>query len=63
MIKKITHLPHVPITNSLAELPSQNEVENATRRMSSGKTLGSDSITAEVNAAGGSLLTGKLSDM
>ena len=44
----ITCLPQIPIKNSLAELPSQVEVEKLIRRMSSGKAPGSDSIPVEV---------------
>ena len=51
----ITDLPEVSISNSLAELYSQDEVEKAVRRMYNGKAMGSNSIPAEVYAAGGPL--------
>ena len=59
----ITLLYQVPINNSLAELPSQAEVEKAKRRMSRSKPSASDCIPAEVCAMGGAPLTGKPNEL
>ena len=59
----IARLPQVPTNASLSDSPSSTEVEKAIKNLSSGKAPGSDSIPAEVYAAGGPQLMRKLTDL
>ena len=56
----IARLPQVPVNDSLADPPTEEEVTKAIRRLSSGKAPGADSIPAEVYASGGPKLTESL---
>ena len=59
----ITHLPQVRINNTLDELFSQVDVEKSIKRMLCGNAPASNFIPAEVYAAGGPPLFGKLTKM
>ena len=49
----IARLPQVPVDDTLADPPTEEEVTKAIKRLSSGKAPGADSIPAEVYASGG----------
>lgn len=53
----IARLPQVPVDDSLAEPPTEEEVTEAIKRLSSGKAPGADSIPAEIYSSGGPKLT------
>ncbi|XP_052435586.1 uncharacterized protein LOC127975489 [Carassius gibelio] len=59
----IARLPQVEIKQSLAVLPSIEEISKALTLLSSGKTPGSDAIPAEIYKAGGPRLVEKLTDL
>ena len=59
----IIRLPQVPVDESLADPPTEEEVSKAIKRLSSGKAPGADSIPAEIYAAGGSKLTESLTNL
>ena len=59
----IDRLPQVPIDETLADPPSDEEVTKAIKRLSSGKAPGADSIPAEVYSAGGPKLTENLTSL
>ena len=56
----IDRLPQIPIDDNMDNLPTIEEIEKATRLLSSGKAPGSDSIPAEIYKEGGSALLEKL---
>ena len=56
----IDRLPQIPVNDSMDDLPTIEEIEKATRLLSSGKAPGSDSIPAEIYKEGGSALLEKL---
>ena len=49
----IERLPQVPVDETLAEPPTEEEVSKAIKQLSSGKAPGADSIPAEIYASGG----------
>ena len=59
----IARLPQVPLDHSLADPPTEDEVEKAIKRLSSGKAPGADSIPAEIYASGGRRLTERLTEL
>ncbi|XP_072166150.1 uncharacterized protein [Diadema setosum] len=59
----IARLPPVPINNSLADIPTEAEVEEAVKHMSCGKAPGAYSIPAEIYASGGKTMIRKLSEL
>ena len=59
----INRLPQIPIEDSLADPPTEAEVEKAIKRLSSGKAPGADSIPTEVYAAGGPKLIESLTSL
>lgn len=59
----IARLPQVEINQSLAVLPSIEEISKAITLLSSGKAPGSDAIPAEIYKAGGPRLVEKLTDV
>ena len=59
----IARMPQVDINASLAEPPTEPEVQKAIRLLSNGKAPGSDSIPAEIYKAGGPVLLRKLTEL
>ena len=59
----IKRLPQVPVDESLADPPTEEEVSKAIKRLSTGKAPGADSIPAEIYAAGGAKLTESLTNL
>lgn len=59
----IARMPQVEINTSLAESPTESEVQKAIKLLSKGKAPGSDSIPAEIYQAGGLVLVHKLTEL
>lgn len=59
----IARLPQVPTDHSLADPPSEEEVDKAIKRLSPGKAPGADSIPAEIYTCGGPALTERLTSL
>ena len=59
----IERLPQIPVNDTLAEPPTEEEVTKAIKRLSSGKAPGADSIPAEIYASGGPRLTESLTSL
>ena len=59
----IARLPQVPTKHSLADVPTEAEVEKAVKRLSSGKAPGADSIPAEIYSSGGPTMIRKLTEL
>ena len=59
----IIRLPQVPVDESHADPPTEEEVLKAIKQLSSGKAPGTDSIPAEIYAAGGSKLIESLTNL
>lgn len=59
----IARMPQVEINTSLAEPPTESEVQKAIKLLSNGKAPGSDSIPAEIYQAGGPVLVHKLTEL
>ncbi|XP_076035382.1 uncharacterized protein LOC143021658 [Oratosquilla oratoria] len=51
-VEAIARLPQVPTNNDLDDPPSEDEVRQAIKQMSTGKAPGSDAIPAEVYKSG-----------
>ena len=59
----IARLPQVPIKHSLADVPTEAEIEKIVKRLSSGKAPGADSIPAEIYVFGGPIMIRKLCEL
>ena len=59
----IARLPQVPTDDSLADLPTEAEVEKAMKCLSCGKAPGADAIPAEIFTSGGPQIVSKLSTL
>ena len=59
----IARLPQVPIKHSLADVPTEAEIEKTLKRLSSGKAPGADSNLAEIYAFGGPIMIKKLCEL
>ena len=59
----IARLPQVPVDNTLADPPTEEEVTKAIKRLSSGKAPDADSIPAESYASGGPKLIESLTSL
>ena len=59
----IARMPQVDINASLAEPPTEPEVQKAIRLLSNGKAPGCDSIPAEIYKAGGPVHLRKLTEL